>query len=132
VLNGQQELRNAELLLVGARRDAYVAEAQVLSAMGRLEAANLITGVPVYDPTYTVQRRGIRDGEVPYEGLVERLDNVEVLTVERANRTTVPVVEAPLDPTADWKPESAPVVTPTPPPAPPLVQRPRPSAARSR
>jgi outer membrane protein len=34
VLNAQQELRNAELLLINSRRDAYVAEASVLASMG--------------------------------------------------------------------------------------------------
>ena len=38
VLNAEQELRNAELAQVSARRDEYVAAATVLAAMGRLEA----------------------------------------------------------------------------------------------
>jgi outer membrane protein len=99
VLNAQQELRNAELLLVNARRDAYVAEAQVLAAMGRLQVQNLIAGVPIYDPSYTVQRRGLRDGELPYEGFIERLDNRGAFSLERPARTTVPTVEAPVEPT---------------------------------
>jgi len=118
VLNAQQELRNAELLLVNARRDAYVSEAQVLAAMGRLEAVNLIGDVPFYDPAYTVRRRGLRDGVLPYEPLIERLDRVGAPVLERANRTAVPVVEAPLDPTAEWRPRSAPAVIPQPPPPP--------------
>ena len=118
VLNAQQELRNAQLLLVGARRDAYVAEAQVLSAMGRLQAPNLISGVPIYDPSYTVQRRGLREGQLPYEPLLERLDSIGAPSFERPNRTTIPTVEAPLDATAEWRPQSAPLVVPQPPPPP--------------
>jgi outer membrane protein len=118
VLNAQQELRNAELLLINSRRDAYVAEASVLASMGRLQAQNLIEDVPIYDPTYTVQRRGLRDGALPYEGVLERLDNRAGLNLERPNRTTTPVVEAPLDITTEWRPQSAPVVVPTPPPPP--------------
>lgn len=118
VLNAQQELRNAELLLVNARRDAYVAEASTLAAMGRLQAQNLIGGVPIYDPTYTVQRRGLRDGALPYEGFLERLDGRQPLTLERPARTTVPTVEAPLSDAAEWRPQSAPVVVPRIPPPP--------------
>lgn len=116
VLNAQQELRNAELLLVNARRDTYVAEASVLSAMGRLEAPNLIGDVPLYDPTYVVQRRGLRDGQLPYEGLLERLDERGVSPLERPNRIVPPVVEAPFTPGGVWRPRSAPVVVPKAPP----------------
>lgn len=123
VLNAQQELRDAELLRATARRDAYVAEASVLAAMGRLEAANLIGGVPIYDPTYTVQRRGLREGAVPYESLVERLDRVGVPSLERPNRTVPPTVEAPVDDTAEWRPQSEPQVIPRTPP-PPVTPQP--------
>ena len=125
VLNAQQELRNAELLLVGARRDAYVAQASTLAAMGRLQAQNLIAGVPIYDPAYTVQRRGLRDGALPYEGLLERLDSRESFQLERPARTTVPTVEAPFQPGGEWRPQSAPVVIPQPPP-PPITPQPAP------
>ena len=123
VLNAQQELRNAELLLVNARRDAFVAQATTLAAMGRLQAQNLIAGVPIYDPTYTVQRRGLRDGAVPYEGFLERLDGRESFQLERPARTTVPTVEAPFQPGAEWRPQSAPVVLPQAPP-PPVTPQP--------
>ncbi|MBW3559208.1 MAG: TolC family outer membrane protein [Proteobacteria bacterium] len=123
VLNAQQELRNAELLLIGARRDAYVAEASTLAAMGRLEAQNLIAGVPIYDPTYTVQRRGLREGALEYEDVLERLDRRESFQLERPARTTVPTVEAPFQPDAEWRPQSAPVVVPQAPP-PPVTPQP--------
>lgn len=118
VLNAQQELRNAELLLVNARRDAYFAEASVLAAMGRLQAANLVEGVPIYDSTYTVRRRGLRDGAVLYEGFLERLDQREPLVLERPARTQAPITEAPVSTTAEWRPQSAPVVVPKAPPPP--------------
>jgi outer membrane protein len=41
VLNAQLELANAEVALVVARRDEYVASASVLQAMGVLNVANL-------------------------------------------------------------------------------------------
>jgi hypothetical protein len=118
VLNAQTELRSAELLLAGARRDAYFAEASVLASMGRLEAPNLVSGVPLYDPTYTVRRRGLRDGALPYEGFLERLDGKTAPTLERPARTYIPVTEAPVTTGAEWRPQSAPVVVPQAPPPP--------------
>lgn len=117
VLNGQQELRNAELLLVGSRRDAYVAAASVLAAMGRLEAENLIAGVPIYDPAVTVRRDGLWDGALPYEGVLERIDKVGAPDLERPRPPRGdqrPRPEAPLDPTVEWRPKSAPRVGPPP------------------
>jgi outer membrane protein len=75
VLNAEQELRNSELLLVNARRDDYVAAASLLSAMGRLEARNLIAQVDLYDPAVNFDRVKGKGG-VPWEPLVERLDNI--------------------------------------------------------
>lgn len=125
VLNAQQELRNAELLLINARRDAYVAEASVLASMGRLQAQNLVGGVPIYEADYTVQRRGLRDGAMPYEGFLERLDNRESFGLEVPSRTTIPVVEAPVGEGAEWRPQSAPTVVPR---EPPMTATPMPAA----
>jgi outer membrane protein len=51
VLNAEQELLNAQVQLVTARRDAYVAGFQLLNAMGQAEAADLgLEGGPLYDP----------------------------------------------------------------------------------
>ena len=51
VLNAEQELLNAQVALVTARRDAYVAGFQLLNAMGQAEAADLgLEGGPLYDP----------------------------------------------------------------------------------
>ena len=49
VLNAEQELRNAELALETARHDKVVAQAQVLQAVGRLEARQLFDGIATYD-----------------------------------------------------------------------------------
>jgi len=53
VLNAEQELLNSQVLLVTARRDAYVAGFQLLNAMGQAEAEDLnLDGIgPLYDPT---------------------------------------------------------------------------------
>ena len=51
VLNAEQELLNAQVQLVSARRDAYVAGFQLLNAMGQAQADVLgLDGGPLYDP----------------------------------------------------------------------------------
>ncbi|MDQ3077211.1 MAG: TolC family outer membrane protein [Pseudomonadota bacterium] len=51
LLNAEQELLNAQVALVSARRDAYVAGFQLLNAMGQAEADDLgLEGGPFYDP----------------------------------------------------------------------------------
>ena len=57
VLNAEQELLNSQVLLVTARRDAYVAGFQLLNAMGKAEAEDLnLDGGPLYDPTVNYER----------------------------------------------------------------------------
>ncbi len=70
ILNAEQELLNSQVLLVRARRNAYVAGFNLLSAMGRAEARDLgLDGGPLYDPGVNYKRvRGIiwdwqRDGD---------------------------------------------------------------------
>jgi outer membrane protein len=75
VLNAELELRNAELSLVQARRNEYLAAAQLLAAMGRLEAQDLVAGVTVYDPKANFNR--VRNkGFVPWEPIVETIDSI--------------------------------------------------------
>ena len=51
VLNAEQELLNAQVALVSAKRDAYVAGFQLLNAMGQAQAQDLgLDGGPLYDP----------------------------------------------------------------------------------
>ncbi|WP_114950750.1 TolC family outer membrane protein [Sphingosinicella terrae] len=51
VLNAEQELLNAQVALVTARRDAYVAGFQLLNTMGQAEAEDLnLDAGPLYDP----------------------------------------------------------------------------------
>jgi outer membrane protein len=76
VLNAEQELRSAELALVTARHDEYVAGASVLAAMGDLEAHNLTTGVPTYDPAKNFNKVTHSWGWVPWEYGVELIDRV--------------------------------------------------------
>lgn len=51
ILNAEQELLNAQVQLVTARRNAYVAGFNLLAAMGRAEARDLgLDGGALYDP----------------------------------------------------------------------------------
>ena len=57
VLDAEQELLNSQVLLVTARRDAYVAGFQLLNTMGQAEAADLgLDGGPLYDPLGNYRR----------------------------------------------------------------------------
>ncbi len=58
VLNAEQELLQARVQLVTARRNAYVAGFSLLAAMGRAEARdlNLDMGGPLYDPRLNYDR----------------------------------------------------------------------------
>lgn len=57
VLNAEQELLNASVQLVSARRDAYVAGFALLASMGRGEAGDLgLDGGPLYDPVANYNR----------------------------------------------------------------------------
>jgi outer membrane protein len=58
VLNAEQELLNSQVLLVTARRDAYVAGFQLLNVMGAAEAEDLnLDGIgPLYDPQVNYNR----------------------------------------------------------------------------
>lgn len=57
ILNAEQELLNAQVQLVTARRNAYVAGFSLLAAMGRAEARDLgLDGGTLYDPDVNYNR----------------------------------------------------------------------------
>lgn len=57
ILNAEQEYLNAQVQLVSARRNSYVAAFSVLAAMGKAEARDLgIEGGPLYDPDVNYRR----------------------------------------------------------------------------
>lgn len=58
ILNAEQELLNAQVQLVTARRNAYVAGFSLLAAMGKAEARDLglEEAGPLYDPNVNYQR----------------------------------------------------------------------------
>jgi outer membrane protein len=93
VLNAEQELRNAQLALIDARHDQYVATASVLNAMGLLEIRNLDASVPAYDPEISF-RRVKHAGAVPWEGLVAGVDGIGAPHIQ-ARPASAPVAPPP-------------------------------------
>jgi outer membrane protein len=75
VLNAELELANAQIGLAQARHDAYVAGATLLAAMGRLEARNLMSGAPIYDPAVSAKRAMDRP-MAPWVGAVATVDSI--------------------------------------------------------
>ena len=70
ILDAEQEFLDAQVNLVRAERDEVVAGYQVLTAMGRMIAANLGLPVTIYDPDKDLE--AVRDvwygfGSVPYK-----------------------------------------------------------------
>ena len=94
VLNAEQELRQAELAQVSARRDEYVAASLVLAQMGQLEGPNLVPTVTRYDPKTNFSKLRITWGWVPWEEPIALVDGVTAAkTVEKP--MTQPAVQPP-------------------------------------
>ncbi|MBS0361253.1 MAG: TolC family protein, partial [Proteobacteria bacterium] len=74
VLNAEQELRADELSAATAHHDEYVASANLLAAMGRLEARNLIPAVTQYDPARNARKLRFSLGYVPWEEPIALVD----------------------------------------------------------
>ncbi|MDZ4362235.1 TolC family outer membrane protein [Brevundimonas sp.] len=92
VLNQELELRSAEVALANARRNEYVAQAQLLAAMGRLEGADLVSGIEVYDPA-TNYDRVRNNGALPWDGIIETIDRIASPPIMPANDAE----DAPID-----------------------------------
>ncbi len=95
VLSAQQALRDAELTLIDARRDEYVASAAVLNVMGLLEARYIAPAAPLYDPAKSFNRVK-HAGFVPWEPVVSALDSIGAPRVAPlASHPAAPVAAAP-------------------------------------
>lgn len=75
VLNQELELRSAQVILANARRNEYVAQAQLLSAMGRLEGPDLDPSIEAYDPAANYDRVRFR-GALPWDPIIESIDRI--------------------------------------------------------
>jgi outer membrane protein len=102
VLNAEQELRQAELNQVSSRRDEYVAAANVLATMGRLEGRNLIPTVAQYDSAKNFRKLRMTWGWVPWEEAVGVVD--QVATPWPANKPGEKPLEKPIGPGLDPAP----------------------------
>ena len=77
-LNAEEELRNDELSATAARHDEYLAAATVLSAIGRLEAKDLIPAVTQYDAKAHFKKLKFALGYVPWEEPIAAVDRALV------------------------------------------------------
>jgi len=109
VLNAEQELRQAELNQVTSRRDEYVAAANVLAVMGRLEGRNVIPSVPQYDAAKNFRKLRMTWGWVPWEEAVGAVD--QLATPWPAHKPAEKPLEKAIAPGLD------PAPVPPPPPA---------------
>jgi len=92
VLNQELELRNAEITLASARRNEYVAQANLLAAMGRLEGADLDPTLTIYNPADNYNRVRNR-GALPWDGVIEAIDRIVAPPIVPANDAA----DAPID-----------------------------------
>lgn len=91
-LNAEQELLNAQVTLVTARRDAYVAGFALLASMGLAEARNLNLGSGVlYDPAIHYE---------DVKGLLLDWDSDPVLPVQGTSTAETPPQDAVVAPSA--------------------------------
>ena len=73
VLIERERLRDASIVLAQIKYSAYVSQAALLTAMGRMEASRLSQTVPLYDPVKHFKR--VRHaGALPYEPVIAALD----------------------------------------------------------
>lgn len=75
VLNQELELRSAQVARASSLRNQYVAQAQLLAAMGRLGGPNLDPTLEVYDAAENYNAVRLR-GALPWDGVIEALDRV--------------------------------------------------------
>jgi outer membrane protein len=82
VLITEQTLSNAQIALVNARHDEYVAAATLLADMGALYVQDLAADVPIYDPGANFNR--VRDSWPwsPWRHAVQALDSIGAPVVE--------------------------------------------------
>lgn len=96
ILNAEQELLNAQVQLVTARRNAYVAGFTLLAAMGRAEARDLgLEGGPLYDPVAEYEK--VDDAWTDW-------DTNPDPTVKSTRTVDTPAQTAEIEPLPDYKP----------------------------
>ena len=91
VLIAEQALRSSEVAAAQAEHDCYLAQAALLAAVGRLEAADLVADVPVYDPAESFRKVRAK-GAVPWEDAIAGLDKIGSPLPEHPKPLTAPDV----------------------------------------
>jgi len=74
VLYAEQVLRDAKITEVETLHDDYVAQANILSLVGALEARNIIPGAPRYDPNRRLRQITKWDMLTPWGVIVDQID----------------------------------------------------------
>ncbi len=129
VLNAEQELLNAQVLLVTARRDAYVAGFQLLNAMGQAQADHLgLDGGPLYDPLGNYRSVAGNWNDWAKDPRHEPVATRTVTPEEEAPATAMPAPTASRAPAANTAPAANP--TPAVNPAPATSPAPRVTPAK--
>ena len=93
VLSAQQVLEDAQLSLVNARHDEYVAAAGVLGVMGLLEAKNLVPGIENLPGGHSFEQLKHAPGYVP--GIDEAVSTIDSIGSSRVVRLP-PKVDEPM------------------------------------
>ena len=93
VLNAQQVLEEAQLSLVNARHDEYVASATVLDVMGLLEAKNLVPGIDSEPGSHSFNQLKHAPGYVP--GVDEAVSGIDSIGAKGV-RQLPPEADAPI------------------------------------
>lgn len=107
VLFAHSTRRDAEIALVTARRDLFVAQAALLRQLGLLEARTLLTGGASEDTASNLAHAEAR-AALPLDGAIRALDSLETRPVRQPGLIQPPLAPAP----------PAMVAGSTPPPAP--------------
>lgn len=81
-LNAEQELQAAQLGLLQNRYVEYLSRADLLAAMGLLNAAGVVPDLDVYDPEANFRRVRNR-GRTPLEPIAETIDRIAAPAVRR-------------------------------------------------
>ncbi|OAN59890.1 hypothetical protein A7X12_01955 [Sphingomonas sp. TDK1] len=90
LLYAQQTLRDAQVSVLDAERDRYVSRATLLRRIGTLEAGDLTSGVPLYDPKPAVAAAR-EANRLPLDDTVGAIDAIAV----PAARVHAPTAPAP-------------------------------------
>jgi outer membrane protein len=119
-LNAARELRSAQTQLGAARRDAYVAQAQLLAATGQLDIGVLSPQAVAYDPSGNLGKV-YKSGVAPWTPAIAALDSIgaPAVPVLPSSSGAEPSASPAAGPHAVLQPASTPPPAATPPPSAP-------------